>query len=189
MQTISTYEEQELLKRLAAGDEEGFAAIYAQYAEPLMDFAAARLSSLAEAEDIVQDLFVHLWKERSNISIEVSLRAFLFAAVRYRVINHIRRNIVHEKYAHAVKSLQAAPVSQEEIIQAKQLEEKLLQAVSQLPEKPALVFKMRRYENKTIAEIAKELGVSEKTVKNQLTTALNHLRAVLGKLVFLIWWM
>lgn len=98
-------EEKTLLQGLHAGDQAAFASLYAHYAPQLIGYAAARLSSLEEARDIIQDLFVYLWDERQNININISLRSYLFTAVRYRIIDHIRHQLTRREYATWAKLL------------------------------------------------------------------------------------
>jgi RNA polymerase sigma-70 factor (ECF subfamily) len=182
------YNDKELILRLQQGSEAAFSELYEQYAPLLIKFAASRLSSLEEARDIIHDLFVHFWQEREHIQVNISLRAFLFAAVRYRIIDHIRRNSNHKKYADQVATLPAMELTTEEELYAKELQEKLHGAISQLSPRLQEIFRLSRFSHLTIAEIAQQLQLSEQTVKNQLTTALSQLRSKLSTIFFILWW-
>lgn len=190
MQTASADNEPELLRRLSAGEDLAFKELYEQYAPSLISFAAARLVSLEEAHDIVHDIFVHLWQDKENINIQLSFRAYLFAATRYRIIDHIRKNSSRKKYAEQIGKM---PVHIEEEAEnklfEKELRERLDEAISQLPPRTKEVFCLSRFEHLTAKEIAERLNLSEQTVKNQLTTALSKLRVLLGKLSFMLWWL
>ena len=190
MQNVSADNESQLLQRLSAGEEQAFKELYDHYAPSLISFAAARLVSLDEASDIVHDLFVHLWQDRQNINIRISFRAYLFAATRYRIIDHIRKNSTQKKYAEQIARM---PVHTEEEAEnklfEKELRERLDEAINQLPPRTKEVFCLSRFEHLTTKEIAERLTLSEQTVKNQLTTALSKLRVLLGKLSFLLWWL
>ena len=173
-----------------AGDESAFAGLYGLYASALIDFAAARLSSLEDARDIIHDLFVYLWEERAHISITWSIRSFLFAAVRYRIIDHFRRNSTRKEYAAKLQQLQAAfPSDVENRLDEKDLRLTINDAVSQLPPRVREIYRLSREEHRSIREIADELQLSPQTVRNQLTTALSHLRSFLGKLPLLFGWL
>ena len=179
-----------MLQDLRSGKETAFAAIYEKYASSLVNFTASRLSSLEEAKDIIHDLFIYLWEERANIHITHSLQAFLFAAARYRIIDHIRQNATREKYAD---KLLALPEAENETIEnklaAKDLEQTIANAVNELPPRVREVYRLSREKQYSIAEIAAELNISPQTVKNQLTTALSHLRSFLKKLsIFFMGW-
>jgi RNA polymerase sigma-70 factor (family 1) len=190
MQTAPIQNESELLARLKGGDEAAFKTLYDLYAPQLTSFAAARLPSLDEASDIIHDLFVHLWEDREHLSIQVSLKAFLFAAVRYRIIDFVRRNATKKKYADQISKmpLHAAEEAENKIFE-KELKEKLNVAMEQLTPRTREVFRLSRFEHLTITQIAQKLDVSEQTVKNQLTTALGQLRALLNKVLFILWWL
>jgi len=179
-----------LLQRLKAGEEGAFNEIYNFYAPSLTSFAAARLTSLDEANDIIHDLFVHLWQDREHITINVSLGAFLFTAIRYRIIDHIRKNSTKKRYAEAIAKL---PIHDQEETEnkifEKELRERLDTAINQLSPRTREVFKLSRFEHLSVKEIAEQMNVSEQTVKNQLTTALAQLRTVLGKVMFILWWL
>jgi RNA polymerase sigma-70 factor (ECF subfamily) len=182
--------EPELLRRLSAGEEMAFKELYEQYASSLISFASARLDSLEEAHDIVQDIFVHLWQDKENINIHLSFRAYLFAATRYRIIDHIRKNGTRKKYAEQIGRM---PIHIEEEAEnklfEKELRERLDEAIHQLPPRTREVFCLSRFEHLSAKEIAKRLDLSEQTVKNQLTTALSKLRVLLGKASFVLWWL
>jgi RNA polymerase sigma-70 factor (ECF subfamily) len=180
----------QLLERLKAGEEAAFNEIYNLYAPSLTSFAAARLTSVDEANDIIHDLFVHLWQDRESITINISLRAFLFAAIRYRIIDHIRKNSTRKKYADQIAKLPIHPQEEtENKIFEKELREKLGNAINQLTPRTREVFRLSRFEHLSVREIAEKMDVSEQTVKNQLTTALSQLRTLLGKVMFVLWWM
>jgi RNA polymerase sigma-70 factor (family 1) len=186
--TTTTYTDQQTIALLKEGSNTAFAEIYETYAPVLISFAAARLS-LEEARDIIHDLFVHLWQERQHLHIQVSLKAFLFAAVRYRVIDRIRRQSTLKKYADQIASLPTTELTTEEEVYARELEKKLHAAISEMSPRIREVFKLSRFSSLSITEIAEHFQVSEQTVKNQLTTALAHLRARLGKTAFVLWWL
>lgn len=182
--------EKELLQRLSLGDETAFASIYDLYAPSLISFAGARLISLEEARDIIHDLFVYLWAEREHLIISHSLKAFLFATTRYRIIDHIRRNVKRREY---IDKLQLLPESVDGNIDndldAKELHLAIEKAVDQLPPRTREIYRLSRHEHLTVAEIAGQLSISEQTVKNQLTTALSHLRSFISRLSVLFWWL
>lgn len=181
--------EPELLNLIKAGDRNAFTSIYEKYAPSLIGFAASRLSSLEEARDIIHDLFAHLWDQREQINITTSLKSFLFAAVRYRVIDHIRKSVTRKEYAGMLQRLSDSMIvdAEEELI-SKNLYHTLEHAVEDLPSRTKQIYRLSRYRHLAVKEIACELGLSEQTVKNQLSTALNHLRVSWNKLSLLLLW-
>ena len=179
--------ETELLELLRAGDKAAFTSIYETHAASLTGFAAARLASLEEARDIIHDLFVYLWNERERIQINGSLKSFLFAAVRYRIIDHIRKNATRKAYAGMLQRLSDYIISDtEENLVVKNLHHRLENAVEDLPSRTKQIYRLSRDRHLAVKEIAHELGVSEQTVKNQLSAALSHLRISWEKLAILV---
>lgn len=179
--------EKNLLVLLKAGDKTAFTSLYQQYAPSLTAFAASKISSLDEAKDIIHDLFVYIWDQRESIEITGSLKSFLFAAVRYRVIDHIRKNITRREYAAMLQQLSdSVSTATEDELVSKNLEHTLEHVVEKLPSRTKQIYRLSRNRHLAVKEIASELGLSEQTVKNQLSTALHHLRFSLDKLVILV---
>lgn len=176
-----------LLQRFQQGDAHAFEQIYKLYVPGLIEFAARRLESLSESEDIIQDLFLDLWSKRGKVLINYSLKAYLFAAVRYKVVDHIRRNINRDYYQTLVRSLNTeADNATFNNILYKDMNGFLELEIEKLPCRMREVFILSRKRHLSISEIASTLKVSDQTVKNQLTTALKRLRPSFDKFMFLL---
>lgn len=180
------YTDEELMPLIRQGNAAAFELLYNRYAEGLTSFAASRLTSLEEARDVIHDLFVYVWRERENISIRISARAFLYSAVRYRIVDHIRKNITREKYLAHIEKLDISLPGILVQLDTKDLQDKIDFMVENLSPRVQRVFKMSRYENLSVKEIAQNLGITERTVKNQLATALAYLRENLGPLAVIL---
>lgn len=139
--------------------------------------AAKKIRSGDEAKDLVQDLFVSLWLKRETLIVNTSLSAYLFTAIRYKVINYIEANIVKQDY---VDSLDKAVIdydnSTREKIACNELESLLQTGINTLSPKVREVFELSRKEHLSVNEIAEKLQVSHQTVKNQISKALKTLR-------------
>lgn len=171
----------ELVILLQKSDREAFAEIYSRYAESLAGFAATKLFSLEDARDILHDMFVKLWENRDSINITSNLQSYLYAIVRYRIIDKIRKNITREEYAAISKALitNVQPGVEQQIAE-KELKQKIDGALNELPPRVKEIYLLSREESLTNREIAKKLNLSEQTVKNQLSVALKHLRQSIG---------
>lgn len=170
------------------GEEPAFEEIYTRYWKQLFALAAHKLGNLAEAEEIVQDIFLDLWQRREQLSIVSGLPVYLAVAVKYKVLNVLARKHVRMKYEESLSlHPDGADRSTENWLQFEQLKEQLLKETAKLPEKCRLVFRLSREEGYTHKEIAVEMGISEKTVESHLSKALRTLRGNLGHLfLFLI---
>jgi RNA polymerase sigma-70 factor (family 1) len=177
-----------LLKR---DDEAAFSEIYRRYAENLADFTAARLFNLEDARDLIHDLFVNLWQNRSQLYIDRNLKAYLFTRVRHGIVDKIRKNITREEYAAMTQALVTSfEPGVEQQLAAKELQQTIQKSLNSLSPRVKKIYQLSREENLSIAEIAEELQLSEQTVKNQLTTALKHLRESIGLMTtaaFIYW--
>ncbi len=171
--------ESNLLQKLTQGDESAFTEIYRQYWKLLFSVAANKLDNLADAEEIVQDVFADLWKRRDEINIRQSLKSYLAAAVKFQVYSLLYKKYRQRRY-EALLSQDASAISHvEEQFDLKALKEQLQQTAAQLPVRCKLVYELSREEGLSNKEIAQSLDISEKTVENQMTKALKHLRTTL----------
>lgn len=157
------------------GDEKAFREIFYAYVDRLCAWADKITGNHTVAEDIVQSFFVRLWENRQSVSFmnASAFRAYAFKAVYNASLNCMRDNgrLVQE---HDTLSDMAA-----EETEADMLEEKislLEDAFNRLPERCRQIFLMAKIEGKSYSEIAEELGLSENTVKVQVSKAYHILR-------------
>jgi RNA polymerase sigma-70 factor (family 1) len=192
MEVINQLPDLHLILLLKEGNEAAFAEIYNRYAKSLANFTASKLFNLDDAQDIIHDLFVRLWEDRKQLIITSNLKTYLFTIARYRIIDKIRKNVTRQEYSAMLQSLSNAYQSSiEQEITAKELQQTILKSLNQLSPKVKEIYSLSREENLSISEIATKLQLSEQTVKNQLTTALAHLRKSLSGISVptLIWWL
>ena len=192
METVKQLTDSQLIQLLQDDDETAIVEIYSRYAESLSNFAASKLYSLEDARDIIHDLFLKLWEDRKHLNITSNLKTYLFTITRYRIIDKIRRNITREEYAVMLQSLSNAyQPNVEQQIAAKELQQTIENCIDGLSPKVKEIYHLSREENLSIPEIAEKLGLSEQTVKNQLSTALSRIRKSLPgtyiSILLLLW--
>ena len=131
--------------------------------------------------DIVQEIFTWIWEHRDEVIIKTSLRGYLFAAVKFKTANYIRNGKIRKNFFDQVTAIQPAPAqdSSEELLEVKELETFMRQAVNTLPDKCKAVYELSRKEQLSHREIASELNISVKTVENHINIALRRLRGML----------
>lgn len=181
----------QLVDLLKDGDEDAFAEIYSRYADSLAGFASSKLFDMDDAKDIVHDLFVKFWEERRQLQVDRNLKAYLFTLARYRIINKIRKNITREEYAGMVQAWDSGSEPDiERQIAAKELQQNIDNSLLSLSPRIKEIYLLSREEHLSITEIAAKLQLSEQTVKNQLTSALKHIRESLATIsvAALIYW-
>ena len=179
--------EKELLTLLRNGDEDAFTRIYNLYWKRCFFIAAQKLQNLSEAEELVQDLFLDLWKRREELNITTCLSTYLAISVKYKVINVLARRHLASKYLeHAAVTGSTSDLSTEQELRLHELKDLLLKETSKLPEKCRMVFQMSREQGFSQKEIAHQLKISEKTVESHLSRALRSLRTGLSHVMTLL---
>jgi RNA polymerase sigma-70 factor (ECF subfamily) len=176
-----THTDEQLLQLMAGDNREAFTELYNRYWDKTFAVAYHRLDDVYEAEEVVQEVFLSIWQRRASLKLTHTMATYLSVAVKYRVINHLDRQ--YRKQQHLDELTVTSPETEDSTmlwLEEKELRERLDHSISQLPEKCRIVFLLSRDENKTYAEIAAELGISQKTVETHMSKALSTLRQSLG---------
>ncbi|MGB1241693.1 MAG: RNA polymerase sigma-70 factor [Chitinophagales bacterium] len=159
------------------------------YYQPLCNFAYQYVKDWDEAEDVVQAVFINLWKKRNQLEIRTKLSSYLFTATKNNALMTLRRqqyksNYVEHIQQNAVGSYQDNNIDEE----AEQLllKEKILTAIQTLPPKCQQIFKLSKLSGLTYKEIADDMSISVKTVENQMSKALKILRTQLKNIFYIL---
>jgi RNA polymerase sigma-70 factor (ECF subfamily) len=169
--------------------KETFRALY-----PSMLFYSTRIVGDKEAEDVVQEAFVELWKRKEELSDGEHAKAFLFRAIYTRSLNVLKHRDVTQNYAESMKQIEMEratfyqPENNETIkrMENKELREQIRNAIDELPDKCRQVFIMSYLHDMKNKEIADVLDISVKTVEVHIYKALKFLRGRLDYLVFVL---
>ena len=170
--------DQNLALLLKEGDESVFEILYKRYWDKLYVIASKRLNDAEEAEEVVQDIFLNLWRRKENFTLQSGFDNYFSIAVKFEVINRrAKRGREEERNKQIItlnKNVCEYPM---EYFDLEQLQNQLELAINSLPEKCQLVFRMSREQFFTNKKIAEHLLISEKTVEKHKTHALRVLRA------------
>lgn len=176
--------EKELLTLLRDSDEAAFTQIYNLYWKSCFYTAAQKLQNLSEAEEVVQDIFLDLWRRREGLQITNCLASYLAVCVKYKVINILSRRHRASKYLeHAAVTTTGSDLSTEHNLRLHEITDQLMKETSKLPEKCRMVFQLSREQGFSQKQIAQRLNISEKTVESHLSKALRTLRIGLSHLM------
>ena len=167
-----------LFKKIKEGNIETFEKVFKENYSPLLYFSAGITGRIDVAEEIIQELFYQIWKEREKINILSSLKGYLYSAVRNRSLQYCERLRNENIYKESIQSapLSSSENSPQENLEASELEGIIRQTMAKMPERRLRIFKMHRFENRRYSEIAENLSVSVKTVEAEMTKALKSLR-------------
>ena len=142
------------------------------------------------ARDIVQDMFVRLYESRHLLENVTSLKGYLYRSVQNSCLNYIKMNKIHNKHKENIRLVHAdSKYDFTEEIQESELEHRIFQIVSELPDRCRQIFRMSRVEGLKNDEIASKLNISKRTVETQISKALKTLRLELAPYltIFILW--
>lgn len=183
MSTHSTFSDNELLELLKTDDKHAFTELYNRYWRTIYQSCYAILKDEQACDDIVQEIFVWFWANREK-HITDNIKPYLFAAAKYKVANLIRHQKVKDVfYSQTIQNYKEAKLD-DNSIELKELKEIIAQFTATLPERARMIFHLSRTELLSNKEIAKQLGITEKTVENQMNINLKKLKSSLGKMSF-----
>ncbi|TGY09187.1 RNA polymerase sigma-70 factor [Bacteroides muris (ex Afrizal et al. 2022)] len=162
-----------LLKLIQSKDEHAFKYLFDMYFVPLCRYAHLYLNNTQEGEELVLDIYMYLWEHGNQINLTLSLKAYLFQAVRNRCLNCLRdkKKMLPLDEANDIINDETASM-----LEMEELNLLVQEAIYALPDKCQKVFRLSREGSKTNQEIANEMNVSVKTVEAQITKALKRIK-------------
>lgn len=172
-----------IFKKIKDGDIETFEQVFRQYYLPLYMYSFGIIGRKDAAEEIVQELFYVLWRDREALNIVRSMKSYLYGAVRNQSLQYFEHQYVKERHRENVLSrkLEASETTAQEQIEYKELQNIINRTLEQLPERRQRIFRMHRMEGRKYKEIAQLLSVSIKTVEAEMTKAYQILRQEIEK--------
>jgi RNA polymerase sigma-70 factor (ECF subfamily) len=174
-----------LFEELKAGNKTAFEQIFRFYYQDLCRFAMFLSLSPEDAEEIVQEMFFKLWQNHTSLTVPVAVKSYLYASVKNAVLNKHKHEKVKSAFIESNSSLEFDLDSSEIMENAESLKN-IENAINQLPEKRREVFIKCKIDGLKYKDIADELGISIKTVENQMGEALKFLRQKLSGKEFIV---
>ena len=164
-----------LWKNFTAGDHRSFHLLFDKYWEPLFQYAYRIIQNKEDAEEAVQELFIHIWNKRAAIPAELhSVSAYLYTALKNRLLNHLAK----KKYR--LTSLdqlcnEVSPLSANEHHDRKNMDGMIRSLAGLLPEKMQQAYLLHQFNGLSVTEIAAATGNSEQNIRNQINTAVKKI--------------
>ncbi|MNL20944.1 RNA polymerase sigma factor SigV [compost metagenome] len=168
-------------------DDEAFEQVFKTHFKALHAYALAILRDEDTAEEIVQGMFLKFWEKRELLNIQTSIKAYLYKCVYHDSLNFLKHEKIKTKYqdfaTYTMNSLNEPASSK---VETTELEQQIRLALNELPEQCRTIFQMSRFEELKYREIADQLGLSVKTIENQMGKALKIMRLKLADFLSLI---
>jgi RNA polymerase sigma-70 factor (ECF subfamily) len=179
---VKQYPDAQLLLELKSGDHRAFKEIYERYADKLIAFALKKTQNEEEATDMVQELFLSVWKNRYTIQVNGALEAYLMVSVNYMVYKWYKKQSTRPQSLNNLAELpQVAEDSTSQKLSFTELNSLINQEIADMPEKMRQVYLCSREHDMNGQQIAAELGISHQTVRNQISSALGRLKKIVNE--------
>lgn len=171
----------ELVGALARGDEQALGELYRRHARAVYGLARRVLGDGSEAEDLVQEVFVHLWEHPERVDPERgSVRTYLLTRTHSRAVDTVRSRAARARREE--RDARAAPLTTSDLereVWELALAERMSRAVAALPPQERAAIELAYFEGRTYREVAAALSEPEGTVKSRIRRGLGRLRGVL----------
>jgi RNA polymerase sigma-70 factor (family 1) len=168
------------------GSAYAFEVLYKRHAVKLLATALKKIDDYETAQEFVQDVFTSLFQLRDTLNPQVSVQAYLYVALKNRILNHYRHQSVQRRYEQymAQQELQAADSTASYLL-GRELEMQISAEIQKLPTQCRTVFLLSREEGLAHKEIAVQLNISVNTVEQHMRKALRILRTSLSQYLHL----
>lgn len=166
-----------LFQRVINDDYSAFEKIFHSSYRYLCYYSSQLVVCRQTAEEIVDDVFCNLWRNRKKIQVSCSFRAYLITSIRNRSLDSLRKTkgvrVYVLDHAHSVECKQS--IASDSLIY-EELSSHIDQAIENLPEQCRLIFRLSREHDLSYKDIARKLNISVKTVDTQIGRALRFIR-------------
>lgn len=166
----------ELIIRVVQGDEIAFEQLFRQYKDKLYSFILHLSGSATIAEDVLQDVFLKIWRDRNQLTNIDNFNAYLYRMAQNTAINVLRRQSREALLLNEVQRLAPEGVQGDELLAAKEVRTALQQAINNLPPQQRKVYQLGKEQGLTYEQIAFTLGITTSTVRNHMVQALRSIR-------------
>ncbi len=173
---MSIQQTEDILKRLKSDDRDALKDLFQGFYQPVCQAINRFVRDHATTEDLAQEVFLRFWEKRHTIEVTSSLAAYLRRMAINEALGYLRRNKRYEEDEFDPSLEPGEDASAEAHYLHSELEQSIKEAIDTLPPKCRAVFQLSRFEELTYNEIAGQMGISVKTVENQMGKALKILR-------------
>jgi RNA polymerase sigma-70 factor (ECF subfamily) len=178
MNSFNDFSDHDLTGLMGRGDQAAFTQLFKRYNRLLFIHAHKMLNDREMARDVVQEIFVYVWDNKESMASKSNFAGFLYSVIKNRILDILAHKKVELKYLLSiVESVERGEEKTDHLLRNNQLQLLIEKEIGYMPSKMREVFELSRKQHLTHKEIAVQLDLSEKTVRNQVNNALRILRA------------
>lgn len=184
--------EKEILKNLIKGDIMSYEEVFKIYNKKIYSFSFRYLKDREEAESVVQEVFLKLWENCKKLDKNSNLNAWLFTVTFNTIRKRFRKMTLEKKFVENYSALQGENSNEISEIEYYDLLDRAAHLIDKMPPRQKKVFLLRKDNELSSSEIAKQLKLSKKTVENHLNRARTFLKKAMneeGLLSVLFYWL
>ncbi len=171
----STYNESELLIKVASGEQKAFTVLVDYYWNKVYSHALAYSKSVTRAQEITQDIFLKVWHKREALTEVRDFKSYLFILGKHHIISSMRKKLESLTGEDLLETREDIHIPDQQL-EYKETWNRILEGIEKLPAVRKVIFKKSRLEGLTYEEIAESSHISKNTVKEHIVLALNFLR-------------
>lgn len=171
-----------LVTSLRSGHMKSYEVLFERYYDRVKRFAWSLIKNEWVAEEIAQNVFMKLWVNRSTLQSDLSLSSYLFSITKNEVIDYVRQRRCFAQYCTRQNFVQQYDIQEQ--FDVTELQQRVAYLLEKMPSQRRKVFTMSRLDNVSNEDIARQLGISKRTVETHISAAIKQMRTYLGSLGF-----
>jgi RNA polymerase sigma-70 factor (ECF subfamily) len=175
----------EFIRNIKHGDVDSFEQLFRSNFQGLVSFTNRFVRDIDIAENLAQDIFVDVWRNRHRINPDLNFKVYLYKAAKNKALNYLKKLKAECNLLIQMELPSGSSPTPHDKFREQEIQSSIAKAIESLPEKCRLIFTMNRFDGLTYAEIADVLKISIKTVETQMGRALKYLRQRLAHLLAL----
>ena len=177
MKLFENISDAELARKINAGEKNAYQELFERYASRIFQFSLSYLKSQADAEELVQDVFLKIWEKREILDQSKNIKSFIFKVAVNTIYDFIRHKNIENAYNDFARAnFETSSNNTWHTVIFDEMQENLQKLLAQLPEQQQKIFHLSKEECLTSEEIAIKLNLSKRTVENHLYRAVSFLR-------------
>ena len=177
MKLFENISDAELARKIKAGEKNAYQELFERYAPRIFQFSLSYLKSQADAEELVQDVFLKIWEKREILDQSKNIKSFIFKVAVNTIYDFIRHKNIENAYNDFARAnFETTSNNTWHTVIFDEMQENLQKLVAQLPGQQQKIFQLSKEEGLTSEEIAVKLNLSKRTVENHLFRAVSFLK-------------